>query len=149
MSVRRFTYSLPPLALIAAAGILACSSSTGSSGGGGNCTGTTPALNGTYALLSYTYGGQTIQAPPASGTLALSADTLYSAHIDIPSPPAPTPQAIFDSGKVSLTGANCISQSSYVGNPQFTGTYTLSNTGVLSVTGSAAGITIANTWQKQ
>jgi len=140
MSVRRFAYTLPPLAFLAAAGILACSNSTGP-----GCTGTHPVLNGTYALLSYSYGGQTITSQQgASGTLALVADTLYSAHISIPNQ-----QPIFDSGKVSLTGANCISQSSYVGNPQFVGTYTLSNAGVLSVTGSAAQITIANTWQKQ
>jgi hypothetical protein len=147
MSVRRLAYTLSSIALLAAAGILACSDSTGS--GAGTCTGTTPALNGTYDLLSYSYGGQTIPAPPASGTLVLAADTLYSAHITIPSPPAPTAQQIFDSGKVTLTGANCISQSSYVQQPQFVGTYSLSGAGVLSVTGKAAGISIANTWQKQ
>ncbi len=131
---RRTSTSL--LALVfALAGLVAasCKSSTSA------CSGTPANLVATWDLVSYTTGGTTIPAPAATGELRFHAST-YGVELTLPGP-----TAISDSGTYTQCGAAGISESSVLGLPQFTGTYTLRND-TLSVTGTAAGTAAANVW---
>ena len=122
---------------------LACKSSTETSCG----SGTAPSLVGTYNLLSYTIGANTITAPPANGNLRFY-PTLYGVTLNIPNG-AGGFQTISDSGSYAIGGASCISEASVLGNPQFTGTFTWTPAdSTLTVTGSAAGAVAASSWKK-
>ena len=105
------------------------------------CTGTPANLVGTYNLLSYSTGSTTIPAPPASGALRFHSST-YGVDLTLPGP-----IVIADSGSYTLTGSSCVSESSVLGLPQFTGTYALVGD-TLAVSGTAAGTAAANVWVK-
>lgn len=130
-------------ALATSAVVAACSSSSDNSCG----SGTPPSLAGSWALRAFTLGATTITAPPASGELriheASATNGRYAIDYDLG---VGGPQ--FDSGNYVLTGQHCMSQSSLVNatQPQFTGTYTLTNADSLAVTGSAGGQTVNNYW---
>ncbi len=124
--------------LVLAAGIAAACSKSSTNA----CSGTPANLVGTYALVSYTIGTTTIPAPPATGTLRFHTGT-YGVDLVLPGP-----TAISDSGTYSQCGSSGISESSVLGQPQFTGTYIFRND-TLSVTGTAAGTAAANVWEKQ
>ncbi len=134
--------------LAAVLAFAACKESTSNSCG----SGTAPSLVGTYAMVSYSLGVNTIPVPPASGSLVFTA-TRYTATISYPNPsPPPTTATVVDSGTYAVTGTKCISQTSETGQPQFTGTFTLSGTtsgSTFSVSGSAAGQAVASVWTKQ
>jgi len=116
--------------------VFACKSSTDN-----NCgSGTPPSLVGGYALQSYTIGISTLTPPQASGTLHFYTST-YSVSLTVAGQP------VADTGSYVITGSQCISQSSVLGNPQFVGTFTLNGT-TLTVTGTAAGQAAASTWTK-
>lgn len=135
MASRTLVFALT--ALVAGAGLAAsCKSSTNA------CSGTPANLVGTYALVSYTTGTTTIPVPPASGTLHFYA-SLYAVNLTLPGP-----TVVADSGSYSLCGSSGISESSVLGLPQFTGTYTFVRD-TLSVTGTAAGTAAANVWAKR
>ena len=135
------------VAAVASAGALvfalACKSSTEN-----NCpSGTAPSLVGTYALLSYTIGTNTITAPPASGTLHFYT-TLYGVSLSIPNGVGGF-TVISDSGTYTVIGASCIQENSVLGQPQFAGSfYVNSADSTFRVTGSAAGQPAASTWKK-
>lgn len=132
------------VAVAAAAVVAACSSSSDNSCG----SGTPPSLAGSWGLRTFIIGTTTVPAPPASGELRIYAGTattgLYAINYDLTGS-----SPFFDSGTYTLTGQHCMSQSSLVNGtqPDFVGTYTLTNGDSLAVTGSAAGQTIANYWK--
>ncbi len=135
-------------ALAAVLAFATCKESTSNSCG----SGTPPSLVGTYAMVSYSLGVNTIPVPPASGSLVFTA-TRYTATISYPNPsPPPTTATVVDSGTYAVTGTKCISQTSETGQPQFTGTFTLSSQaagGTLSVEGMAGGVSASSVWTKQ
>jgi hypothetical protein len=128
------------LALLGAA----CKESTSSSACG---TGTPPSLAGTYTLVSATLAGVTFtSAQGASGTLRLHAGAsvssgTYGGEVTYPGAGVQT-----DSGSFSISGASCISQNSVMGQPQFSGTFTLAN-GVLTLSGTVAAQPAGFVWQ--
>jgi len=132
------------IVLASAAVVAACSSSSDNSCG----SGTPPSLAGSWDLRAFTLGGTTVPAPPATGELRIheaNATTgTYAINYDLT---GSSPQ--FDSGNYVLTGQHCMSQSSLVNasQPQFVGTYTLTNADSLAVTGSAGGLTVDNYWK--
>jgi hypothetical protein len=132
------------LAVASALGFAACESSTSNNSCG---SGTAPSLVGNYGLVSYTIGLVTVTtADGASGQLRFHAST-YGANITVPGT-----GTIADSGTYAVTGTKCISQNSQTGQPQFTGTFTLSGTtsgSTFSVSGTAAGQAVASVWTKQ
>lgn len=130
------------LAALVAVGAVTAACSSGSETTTRTCTGTPANLVGTYSLRSYTLAGTTYTYPAATGQLRFHAST-YGVDLTLPGP-----LAIPDSGTYTLTGSNCIAQSSVMGNPQFVGTYTFVND-TLSVTGTAAMMSVANIWVKQ
>jgi len=135
-------------AALAVAGALwvaaACSSSTDNN----NCgSGTPPSLVGTYALESYTLGTSTITAPTATGTLRFYT-SLYGVTLNLPNGTGGM-TVVTDSGSYSVMGASCINESSVLGQPQFTGTFTYTaSDSALQVTGTAAGQVAASIWKK-
>jgi hypothetical protein len=141
---RHASFVISAFALAGALAFAACESSTSNSSCG---SGTPPSLVGTYALVSYTIGLTTVTtADGASGELRFHAST-YGASINVPGT-----GVLADSGSYTVTGAKCISQSSVMGQPQFTGTFTLSGTtsgSTFTVSGSAAGQVVASAWTKQ
>jgi len=141
---RHTSFVVPALALSAGLAFAACESSTSSNSCG---SGTAPSLVGTYALVSYTIGLTTVTtADGATGQLRFHAST-YGASITVP-----LTGSIADSGSYTVTGSKCISQNSLTGQPQFSGTFTLSGTttgAVFTVSGSAAGQVVASVWTKQ
>ncbi len=125
------------VALAGAAAACKSSSSTNACG-----SGSPPSLVGTYALVSYTLSGTTITAPPAVGTLRLHAST-YGVDLTLPAPTG----TVSDSGTYSIVGSSCINQSSVLGQPQFTGSFSLVGT-TLTVSGSAATQAVVSVWTK-
>jgi hypothetical protein len=131
-------------ALATSAVVAACSSSSDNSCG----SGTPPSLAGSWDLRAFTVGTTTVPSPPASGELriheASATNGTYAINYDLG---VGGPQ--FDSGTYTLTGQHCMSQSSLVNaaQPQFVGTYTLTNADSLAVTGTAGGQIIANFWK--
>jgi hypothetical protein len=129
--------------LVSAAVVAACSSSSDNSCG----SGTPPSLAGSWNLRAFTLGTATVPSPPATGELRIheaNATTgKYAIDYDLG---VGGPQ--FDSGNYTLTGQHCMSQSSLVNasQPQFVGTYTLTNADSLAVTGTAGGQTVNNYW---
>jgi len=134
-------------AALAVAGALwvaaACSSSTSN-----NCgSGTSPNLVGTYALESYTLGSSTVTAPTATGTLRFYT-TLYGVTLNLPNGSGGT-TVVTDSGSYTVMGSSCINESSVLGQPQFSGTFTYTaSDSALQVTGTAAGQVAASIWKK-
>jgi len=121
----------------------ACKSTTSS-----NCgSGSPPSLAGTYALESYTIGTTTLTAPTVTGTLHFYT-SLYGVVLSLPNGTGGTTVET-DSGSYTIMGASCIEQSSVLGQPQFSGTfsYTAADS-TLQVTGSAAGQVAASVWKK-
>jgi len=134
-------------AALAVAGALwvaaACSSSTSN-----NCgSGAPPSLVGTYALESYTLGTSTITAPTATGTLRFYT-SLYGVTLNLPNGTGGT-TVVTDSGSYTVMGSSCINESSVLGQPQFSGTFTYTaSDSALQVTGTAAGQVAASIWKK-
>jgi len=133
------------VAVLASAAVMAaCSSSTGDSCG----SGTPSSLAGSWNLRTFVLGPNTIPSPPATGELRIheaNATTgTYAIDYDLTGG-----SPVFDSGNYVLTGQHCMSQSSLVNaaQPQFVGTYTLTNADSLAVTGSAGGLTVDNYWK--
>jgi len=144
--MRRFSplKAVAVAALATSAVVAACSSSSDNSCG----SGTPPSLAGSWDLRAFTVGATTVPSPPASGELRIYEVTAttgtYAIDYDLG---VGGPQ--YDSGSYTLTGQHCMSQSSLVNanQPQFVGTYTLTNSDSLAVTGAAGGQTIANFWK--
>ena len=123
--------------------VAACSSSTSN-----NCgSGTPPSLVGTYALASYTIGTTTVTAPTATGSLRFYT-TLYGVTLNLPNGTGGM-TVVTDSGSYTVVGSQCINESSVLGQPQFTGTFTYTAAdSTLQVTGTAAGQVAASIWKK-
>ncbi len=143
--MRRFSplKAVAVAALATSAVVAACSSSSDNTCG----SGTPPSLAGSWDLRAFTIGTATVPSPPATGELriheASATNGTYAINYDLG---VGGPQ--FDSGTYALTGQHCMSQSSLVNatQPQFVGTYTLTNADSLAVTGTAGGQTIDNYW---
>jgi hypothetical protein len=148
---RRATIVVLASALAAGLVFAACDSSSNTNACG---SGTPPSLVGTYALVSATFGPETYStATGYSGTLTFTA-TRYTFSVvgPNPTPPPATVTLLADSGTYTVTGSKCIGENSDTGNPQFTGTFTLSGTtpgSTLTVTGSAATVPVTFIATKQ
>lgn len=131
---------------LGALGLMALAAACKSTPTGNNCGngGTAPSLIGTYSLLSYTIGTNTITAPPAAGQLRFYA-ALYGVSLSIPNGSGGF-DTVNDSGSYTIIGASCIQENSALGNPQFAGSFYVNNTdSTFRVTGSAAGQLAAST----
>jgi hypothetical protein len=141
---RNTSFAVAALALAAGLVFAACDSSSNTSACG---SGTPPSLVGTYALVSAMFGPDTYTAAQGvSGTLQFTA-TRYSFAVSQSSV-----TLLADSGTYAVTGSKCISETSDTGNPQFTGTFTLSGTtpgSTLTVTGAAAALPVQFVATKQ
>jgi hypothetical protein len=100
-------------------------------------------LAGNYTLKSFNEGGTDL-SQLATGTLALTA-TNYKINIQFAGGVAP---AIVDSGTYTATKSGSFSQTSTANGQQATGTFTNTN-GLLTVSVTAQGVPISQTWQKQ
>jgi hypothetical protein len=141
------SFVVPALALAAGLAFAACDSSKSAGACGG---GTPPSLVGTYGLASAVFGVDTFSTGQGySGTLKFTS-TRYTFGVSTPPPSSTT--LLADSGTYVVTGASCISENSDTGNPQFTGTFTLSGTtpgSTLTVVGAAAGVPVKFVATKQ
>ena len=137
---RRTSFAVSTFALVAVLAFAACESSksTGACG-----SGTPPSLVGTYGLASAMFGADTFTtAQGYSGSLKFTS-TRYNFSVATPPPSSVT--LLADSGTYTVTGASGLSENSDTGNPQFTGTFTLSGTtpgSTLTVLGAAAGVPV-------
>lgn len=119
----------------------ACKSPTSNNCGNGA---TPPSLIGTYTLVSYTLGTLTAAAPPASGTLQFYSD-LYGYDVAVPGKDSTTHYS--DSGSYNIVGASCMQELSVLGNPMFSGSFTLQGT-TFHVSGTTGTQVAASIWKK-
>jgi hypothetical protein len=144
---RHASFVISAFALAGALAFAACESSSNTNACG---SGTPPSLVGTYTLVSAAFGADTFTSGAGySGTLAFTA-TRYTFTVATPPPSSVT--LLADSGTYTVTGAKCISENSDTGNPQFSGTFTLSGTtpgSTLTVTGAAATVPVTFVATKQ
>jgi len=139
------TFVLAALAVAGVAGLAAaCKSSTGNDCGNGTSA---PSLVGTYSLLSYTIGTNTITAPAATGELRFHTST-YGVDLTIPNGLGGN-QNISDSGSYNIVGASCIQEMSVESQPQFSGSFNyVASDSTLHVSGTAGGQVAASLWKK-
>ena len=117
--MRHASFAVAALAL-AGAIAAACSSTTSSNACG---SGTPPSAVGTYSLISYTFGGNTVDTTQgASGQLRFHTGT-YAFNVTIP-----VQGAIADSGTYAINGTRCMTETSLMGSGSTTGSFTLSGT---------------------
>ncbi|HVO36412.1 MAG TPA: hypothetical protein VMT21_12645 [Gemmatimonadales bacterium] len=113
------SFVAPGLALAAVLAIAACKDTTTNSCG----SGTAPSVAGTYKLISYTAGGNTVDTlMGASGQLRFYATT-YGFNATLP-----VVGALADSGNYVISGTKCMTETSLMGQGSTTGTFTLSGT---------------------
>ena len=130
------------LTAVAALGFaFACKSATSNNCGNGAAP---PSLVGTYTLVSYTLGTMTAVAPPAGGNLQFYAD-LYAYDVAVPGKDSTTHYS--DSGSYNIIGASCLQELSMVGNPMFSGSFTLQG-GTFHVSGTTGTKVAASIWKK-